>query len=135
MSLAQSPSLGPSLAALACDRRAFRRLPELKGAPAAFCAGLRAIARNWVFGSITFVTPSGRELHIAGSEAGPDVRLVIRDFRFMRRALAAGDIGFAEGYMAGEWDTPDLADLLWVFAANWNRLRFVTMGNPIAWTI
>jgi cyclopropane-fatty-acyl-phospholipid synthase len=131
MSLAQSPSL----AALAYDRRAFRRLPELKGAPNVFRAALRVIARNWLLGSITFVMPSGRELHIAGSEPGPEVRLIIHDFRFIRRALAAGDIGFAEAYMADEWDTPNLADLLWVLAANWNRLHAVTMGNPLAWTL
>jgi cyclopropane-fatty-acyl-phospholipid synthase len=134
MSLAQSPPMDASLTALADDRRAFHRLPGLKGAPAAFRAGLRVIARNWVLGTIVFVTPAGRELRIVGSAAGPDVRLVIRDFRFMRRVLATGDIGFAEGYMAGEWETPNLADLLSAFAANWNRLQRVTMGNPLAWT-
>ncbi|MFI4965955.1 MAG: class I SAM-dependent methyltransferase [Caulobacterales bacterium] len=131
MSLVQEPSL----AALAYDRRAFRRLPGLKGAPAVFRAALRVIARNWVLGAVTFVTPSGRELRVAGCEPGPEARLVIHDFRFIRRALAAGDIGFAEAYMAGEWDTPNLADLLSVFAANWNRLHIVTMGNPLAWTV
>ena len=135
MSLAQTPSMGPSLAALAFDRRAFRRLPELRGAPGVFRAALRVMARNWVLGSITFVTPAGRELHICGSEPGPNVVLIIHDFRFIRRVLAAGDIGFAEGYMAGEWDTPNLADLLSVFAANWNRLQLVTLGSPLTWTI
>ncbi|HZZ67009.1 MAG TPA: cyclopropane-fatty-acyl-phospholipid synthase family protein [Phenylobacterium sp.] len=131
MSLAQSPSL----AAIAGDRRAFRRLPALKGAPAVFRAAVRLIAANWAIGSMTFVMPSGQELHIAGSEPGPDARLTIRDFRFIRRALSAGDIGFAEAYMAGEFDTPDLPDLLYVFAANWDRVHHVTMGNPLAWTI
>lgn len=125
----------PSLAALADDRRAFGRLPDLKDAPAAFRAGLRFIARNWALGSITFVTPSGRDLRIAGAQPGPDARLIIHDFGFMRRTLAAGDIGFAEAYMAGEWDTANLADLLWAFAANWSRLRSVTLGNPLARTL
>jgi cyclopropane-fatty-acyl-phospholipid synthase len=128
MTLAQ----GPSLAALADDRRAFRRLPELAGAPATFRAALRFIARNWMLGSLTFVMPSGRELHIAGAEPGPGGRLIVRDFRFMHRALATGDIGFAEGFMAGEWDTPDLSALLGVFALNWAKLQRVTMGNPLA---
>jgi cyclopropane-fatty-acyl-phospholipid synthase len=131
MSLAQSPSLE----AIAGDRRAFRRLPALKGAPAVFRAAVRLIAANWAIGSMTFVMPSGQELHIAGSEPGPDARLTIQDFRFIRRALSAGDIGFAEAYMAGEFDTPNLPDLLYVFAANWDRVRHVTMGNPLAWTI
>ena len=59
---------------------------------------------------------------------------MIKDFRFIRRALSAGDIGFAEAYMAGEFDTPDLPDLLYLFAANWDRVHHVTMGNPVAWT-
>jgi cyclopropane-fatty-acyl-phospholipid synthase len=131
MSLAQSSSL----AAIARDRRAFRRLPQLQGAPAVFKAAVRLIARNFVIGSVTFVMPSGEELYIPGSEPGPDAKIIIRDFRFIRRALAAGDIGFAEAYMAGEFDTPDLPDLLYVFAANWDRVHHVTMGNPLTWTI
>ncbi|MFL5298011.1 MAG: class I SAM-dependent methyltransferase [Phenylobacterium sp.] len=116
------------------DWRALGRLPELKGVPATFRAALRMIARNWMIGSVTFALPSGREFQIAGSEPGPSGRLVVHDFRFMRRALATGDIGFAEGFMAGEWDTPDLSALLCVFAANWAKLHRVTMGNPLAWT-
>ena len=131
MSLAQSSSL----AALARDRRAFRRLPQLQGAPAVFKAAVRLIARNFVIGSVTFVMPSGEDLYIPGCEPGPDAKIIIRDFRFIRRAVAAGDIGFAEAYMAGEFDTPDLPDLLYVFAANWDRVHHVTMGNPVVWTV
>ena len=131
MSLAQDRPL----AALAGDRRAFRRLPELAGAPYAFRAALRLIVANWAIGNLTFVMPTGREIHVHGSEPGPEGRLIIRDFRFIRRALAAGDVGFAEAYMAGEFDTPDLPDLLYLFAANWDRTHHITMGNPLSWTI
>jgi cyclopropane-fatty-acyl-phospholipid synthase len=119
-------------AALAANRRAFGRLPELVGVPATFRAALRIIARNWMVGAVTFVLPSGREFRLAGAEPGPTARLIVRDFRFMRRALATGDIGFAEGYMAEEWDTPDLSALLCVFAANWAKLRRVTRSSPLA---
>ncbi len=135
MSLAQSAAGTGSLAAIARDRRAFRSLPALKGAPPVFRAAVRLIAANWAIGSMTFVMPSSQELYIAGHEPGPDAKLTIHDFRFIRRALSAGDIGFAEAYMAGEFDTPDLPDLLYVFAANWDRVHHVTMGNPLAWTI
>jgi cyclopropane-fatty-acyl-phospholipid synthase len=128
MSLAQETTP----AALAANRRAFGRLPELAGVPATFRAALRIIARNWMVGSVTFVLPSGREFNLSGAEPGPAARLIVRDFRFMRRALATGDIGFAEGYMAEEWDTPDLSALLGVFAANWAKLKRVTTGNPLA---
>jgi cyclopropane-fatty-acyl-phospholipid synthase len=131
MTLAQQGSL----AQIASSRRAFRRLPELEGAPAVFRAAVRLIARTWAIGSITFTMPSGQELFIAGPEPGPHARLTIHDYRFIRRALSAGDIGFAEAYMAGEFDTPNLPDLLYVFAGNWDRVHHVTMGNPLAWTI
>src|SRR5258708_22599637 len=121
--------------ALAGDRRAFRRLPELHGTPAVFRAAVQLIARNWAIGSITFTMPSGLTLHVDGAEPGPDAHIKIKDFRFIRRALAAGDIGFAEAYMADEFDTPNLPDLLYVFAANWDRVHHVTMGNPFSWTI
>ncbi len=130
MSVAQETPL----AELAVDGRRFHRLPQLADAPLAFRVALRIIARNWTLGSITFVLPSGHEMHVSSNQPGPDARLIVHDFRFMRRALATGDIGFAEGYMAGEWDTPDLPDLLSVFAANWHRLHQVTMGNPLTWT-
>jgi len=120
-----------SLAALAASPRAFRRLPELAGAPAAFRFVIRALARGWMAGAVTFVMPSARELRIVGDTLGPEARIIVRDFRFMRRVLGAGDIGFAEGYMAGEWETPDLSTLLTAFSLNWDRVTRVVVGQPL----
>lgn len=127
MSLAHEPSLR----ALAASPRAFGRLPELAGAPAAFRFAARLMALNWRVGGLTFVTPSGRELKIRGAEPGIEARIIIHDFRFMRRVLAAGDIGFAEGYMAGEWETPDLSAVLSAVSLNFDRLARVVLGNPV----
>lgn len=121
-----------SLSALAIDPKAFRRLPELTGAPHAFRGALRLMARNWLAGSLEFVTPSGGRLRLVGERPGPAARLIIRDYRFMRRVLGSGDIGFAEGYMAGEWDTPDLAALLEVLTLNLDRLQRMLDRNPAA---
>ncbi|MDO8798733.1 cyclopropane-fatty-acyl-phospholipid synthase family protein [Phenylobacterium sp.] len=119
-----------SLTALAASPRAFRRLPALADVPIIFRNALRMMARNWMAGDLTFVTPKGHELRLEG-EPGPKARIIVRDFRFIRRALAAGDIGFAEGYAAGEWDTPDLTAVLSVFSLNFENLRRVTLGNPV----
>ncbi|MES2894709.1 MAG: cyclopropane-fatty-acyl-phospholipid synthase family protein [Pseudomonadota bacterium] len=127
MSLAHQPSL----AAIAASPRAFGRLPELAGAPAAFRFAARLMARGWLIGDLTFVMPSGRELRLQGAEPGVAARIIVRDFRFMRRVLAAGDIGFAEGYMAGEWETPDLAAVLTAVSLNFDRLTQVFTGNPV----
>jgi cyclopropane-fatty-acyl-phospholipid synthase len=103
---------------------------ELKAAPAAFRTVVQIARENWEAGSLTFVLPSGRELHVQGAEPGPAGRLVIKDFHFVMRVLAGGDIGFGEGYMAGEWDTPDLSALLEAFTLNFDRLERLVSGNP-----
>jgi len=105
--------------------------PELRRAPAAFRTVLKISAENWEYGRLTFVLPSGREVTVEGDKRGPDARLIIKDFRFLSRVLSAGDIGFGEGFMAGEWDTPDLSELLEAFTVNLDRLRRLLEGGPI----
>jgi cyclopropane-fatty-acyl-phospholipid synthase len=102
---------------------------ELRRAPAAFRTVLSIARGNWRYGRLVFVLPSGREVCVEGSEAGPEARLIIKDFRFLSRVLSAGDIGFGEGFMAGEWDTPDLSELLEAFTANLDRLARLQQGG------
>jgi cyclopropane-fatty-acyl-phospholipid synthase len=87
--------------------------------------------RNWGEGGLDVVLPGGRVLHIKGVEPGPTARLIVNDYGFMRRVMSGGAIGFAEGYMAGEWDTPDLAGLLNVFSMNFDRLQRLVDGNVL----
>jgi cyclopropane-fatty-acyl-phospholipid synthase len=103
--------------------------PELRRAPAAFRTVLKLCRENWEYGQLTFVLPSGREVRIEGAEPGPDARLIVKDFRFLARVLTAGDIGFGEGFMAGEWDTPDLSALLEGFTANLDSIRRLLEGG------
>jgi cyclopropane-fatty-acyl-phospholipid synthase len=105
--------------------------PELRRAPAAFRTVLRISAENWEYGRLTFVLPSGREVRVEGDKAGPDARLIVNDFRFLSRVLSAGDIGFGEGFMAGEWDTPDLSALLEAFTVNLDRLQTLLEGSAV----
>lgn len=105
--------------------------PEMRQAPAAFRTAMRIASDNWDAGSITFVMPGGGEFRVAGANEGPHARLIIKDFNFVRRVLAGGDVGFGEGFMAGEWDTPDLSALLEAFTANFDRLQGLVEGNPV----
>jgi cyclopropane-fatty-acyl-phospholipid synthase len=107
-----------------------KHTPDLSGTPAAFRTAARIMARNWRTGVMTFVLPDGREIRLEGEPSGPESRLIVRDYRFMSRTLRSGTIGFAEGYMAGEWDTPDLSALLAVLAENFSRFERVALGNP-----
>lgn len=104
---------------------------ELRKAPAAFRAVLKIASDNWRVGRLIFVLPSGREVRIDGCEPGPLAKLEIHDFRFLKRVLAGGDIGLGEGFMAGEWDTPDLSALLEAFTANLDRLTRLLQGGAI----
>ena len=105
---------------------------DLAKAPGVFRTAVNLAGRNWSAGSLTFILPDGETVRLQGAGPGPDARLLVRDYRFIRRALLSGDIGFAEGYMAGEWDTPDLAALLGVFAVNFDVLRGLTRGNALS---
>jgi cyclopropane-fatty-acyl-phospholipid synthase len=105
--------------------------PDLKAAPTAFRAALRVVATNWDTGSVTWILPTGKALRITGAQPGPDAVVRINDYNFMRRAFAAGTIGFAEGFMAGEWETPDLSVVLEAFSLNFDRLSALLSGNPV----
>jgi cyclopropane-fatty-acyl-phospholipid synthase len=105
--------------------------PELRQAPAAFRTAVSIARANWRGGSLTFVLPSGGRILIQGAEPGPDGVLIVNDFRFVRRVLGAADIGFGEGFVAGEWDTPDLSALLEAFTLNFDRLERLVTGNPL----
>lgn len=113
------------------DERQAAETPALRIAPAVFRTAVRLCADNWRHGSLTWVLPDGSEIPCRGAEPGPEARLIVRNYRFIRRCLAAGSIGFAEGYMAEEWDTPDLSALLTGFALNFDRLQALVRGNPI----
>lgn len=82
------------------------------------------------FGSLDIVLPDGRVTRFSGAEPGHQARLSIRSYAFVRR-LAAGDVGFAEGYIAGDWTCDDLVALLGLLATNQHLIdRFA--ANPLA---
>jgi cyclopropane-fatty-acyl-phospholipid synthase len=103
---------------------------DLRRAPSAFRTAVHICLNNWHAGTLTFVMPSGREIRIEGVQPGPDARLLVKDYNFVSRALAAGDIGFGEAFMAGEFDTPDLSVLLEAFSLNFDKLNQLVAGNP-----
>jgi len=107
------------------------QMPDLSGTPLAFRTAARTMIDNWVVGTMTFVLPDGREVRLAGREPGPDARLIVHDYDFIKRTISNGTIGFGEGYMAGEWDTPDLSTLLEVLASNFARFEKVAFGNRV----
>ena len=60
--------------------------------------------------------PNGNAVLFGDGENG--VSLQVHDEDFFSRVLARGDIGFAEAYLDGQWDSPDLTALLTLLARN-----------------
>jgi cyclopropane-fatty-acyl-phospholipid synthase len=105
--------------------------PDFRSAPAAFRTAMKILRTNWRAGNLDVVMPGGRRLSFRGSDPGPTAELVVKDYKAFGRVMSAADIGFAEGYMAGEWDTPDLAALLTAFSQNLDRIGRILAGNPL----
>ena len=104
---------------------------DLRGAPSVFRTAYRLLAQNWGEGALELILPGGRIFTLTGPKPGPTAQLRVCDYGFMRRVMASGAIGFAEGYIAGEWDTPDLPALLEVFSLNFDRLQRLVDGQPL----
>jgi cyclopropane-fatty-acyl-phospholipid synthase len=92
---------------------------------------LRAL-RGLALGRLELELPGGPALCI-GKASGPEARLQVhRPARLVARLLARGGLGFAEGYMAGEWDSPDLAALLRLAAVNEAALGRASRGTGLS---
>ena len=108
-------------------------LRTLNGVPASFrIAGLALL--NTQKGHLSFVLPDGRVVRFQNDDPGPDATIIVHDFDFVKRALAGGDVGFAESYMDGEWSTPNLTEVLRFFSANFeNAGRLAVGGALVRW--
>src|SRR5262245_36373880 len=102
--------------------------PDLRGLPY-FMRLLVPVAARLQWGSATLTLPDGRIIRIEGSEPGKHADIVIREYRCLWRLLRTANVGFAEGYLAGEWDSPDLEAVLEVFARNADRMRELYDGK------
>ncbi len=69
-----------------------------------------------------------------GATDVPEARLCVRrPSALLRRILLRGTVGFAEGYIAGDWQTPDLTGLLRLLACNERQLEAPLALNPGNW--
>ena len=95
---------------------------------------LAVLASLWRVGGLTLVDPAGRAGQIGDPDASGSEQQVwrVRRWRAIRRLITRGDIGFAEGYVAGDWDTPNLTALLLAFAENYDHLEKIIGGHPLA---
>ncbi len=105
----------------------------LSVAPAAAPPAARllfALLARLARGELVVVDPEGRA-HRFGHDDGGRGEFRFRDWRLARAVLAGGDVAFAETWIDGRWDTPDLPALLTVLARNQPALERAFYGH--AW--
>lgn len=107
---------------------------QLKSVPATFrIAALMLLQTD--SGNLCFVLPNGERLQYRNPAAGPDATIRVHNFRFIKRALAGGDVAFAESYMDGDWSTPDLTAVLRFFSQNFDSASRLARGNVLVRTM
>jgi cyclopropane-fatty-acyl-phospholipid synthase len=98
-------------------------------APAAARAVFRVLAKLSI-GRLHVQLPDGSSAHFGPLDnSGPHAAIRLDNWNVCAAALNAGDIGFAEAYIAGDWHTPDLPALLHLFIANRNAIESVVYGS------
>jgi len=78
-------------------------------------------------GRVTLTLPDGERVSLGHGGHGFEVHL--REWSVFEQVLATGDIGFAETYINGLWDTPELARLLTLLAQNRGVIEAALYGR------
>ncbi len=71
--------------------------------------------------------PDGSSALFGDGEQG--VTLQVHDESMFSRVLARGDIGLAESYLDGQWDSPDITGLLTLLTGNREALKRAVYGS------
>jgi cyclopropane-fatty-acyl-phospholipid synthase len=97
------------------------------GAPSAARAALKMLLRL-KHGTLTLKLPDGSVQRFGNGQA-PMASLHLLNWNVCGAALRSGDIGFAESFIAGDWTTPHLTELLRVFIVNRKEVEDVFYGT------
>lgn len=90
---------------------------------------LLRILANIKHGRLELITPDGQLRTFAGESPGPQAMMRMNDWGVCNEILRAGDIGFAEAYIAKRWETADLTRVLAVAAVNHAAIESAIYGK------
>ena len=88
-------------------------------------------------GALTLQLPDGSQHRfgeaqptVMGANGAPlHASITLNNWQVLRATLKSGDIGFAEGFIAGDWSTPDLTALLQLLSINRKPLEALVYGS------
>ncbi|NBX66974.1 MAG: class I SAM-dependent methyltransferase [Proteobacteria bacterium] len=86
---------------------------------------------NIEYGHIELVTPDGIKRSFSGRKPGPQAKLHLRDWSVVPNLILKGDVGFAEDYRSGLWDSDDLQSLLSFALSNGHAIEDYLHGNKL----
>jgi cyclopropane-fatty-acyl-phospholipid synthase len=92
---------------------------------------LRGLLSRLQVGRLVVQLPSGEILEARGPVSGPEAHLHIVDHRALRRLISRGDVGLAEGFIEGDWTSPDLVAVMRLAAANSPYIGAFVSGSPV----
>ena len=99
---------------------------------------INQIRKNWKAGSLEIeIIDYGKTIINGNNEAEKSLcaNIKINNLRAIRRTFFSGDIGFFEGYRAGDWETNDLYSLLQIISSNLDGISEVQNNAPLKTTI
>ena len=99
-----------------------------QGTPAAARTVLKLLQRL-THGSLAVQLPDASMQYFGTPGAQPHAGLRLNNWKGCSAALKSGDIGFAESYIAGDWTTPNLTELLRVLVANRKQVEDAIYGS------
>lgn len=112
------------------DLAAARHSVQFAGIPFLGRLALR-LASQLKYGTVHIRLPDRRIVTLRGELPGPSATIELCNYRFARSLVLGGDIGMAEAYIRGDWTTPDLAQLLYVFCLNEDLVERAFAGNVL----
>ena len=91
---------------------------------------LFALLRRLRVGTLDVQLPDGLQMRFGSGAAGePHAAVRLHNWQVCSAALRAGDIGFAESFIAGDWAASDLVALLQLFIANREAVESMVYGT------
>src|SRR5215475_9581142 len=82
-------------------------------------------------GTLDITLLDGRVMRFGGVEPGPAAAMTLHSYGFAARLINGGDIGIAEAYLKGDWDTPDLTQFLYLFCVNHDLIQHMLGDKPL----
>ncbi len=86
-------------------------------------------------GELHVSTPDGKTRVFEGKEKGHRAQIKLHDWRVVSNLMRKGDIGFAEDYRAGLWESDDLITLTSLGLINRQAMDQMISGNQLYRTI